>query len=174
MLLWSALLAAGIHPALSGVIVGLLTPVAEARRAEHGLHPWVAFGIMPLFALANAGVNLGALNFHDDMSISLVAGIAAGLVIGKPLGIVAMTAITVRLRWCSLPDGLDLKGIGVIGCLAGIGFTMSIFISQLAFPGDVWLATAKVAVLIGSAVAAILGLLAGSRLLTAARYPTSP
>lgn len=160
--IWSGFLSAGVHPALSGVVIGLLTPITAARRAEHVLHPWVAFGIMPLFALANAGVGLREVSFHGDAAF-LLGGVVAGLVIGKPLGIVGATALTVRLGWCALPAGVDLKHIGVIGCLAGIGFTMSIFISHLAFEDGGWLASAKVAVLIGSTLAAVLGLMLGRR-----------
>jgi NhaA family Na+:H+ antiporter len=168
---WIGLLASGVHPALSGVIVGLLTPPAEAHRAERVLHPWIAFGVMPLFALANAGVTLADVPFAPGITLPLAGGIVVGLVIGKPLGILLAAALTVRLGWCTLPGDIDLKRIGVIGCLAGIGFTMSIFISQLAFEDAVWLNTAKLAILIGSAAAAILGLLAGRRVLKATEGP---
>lgn len=171
VLIWSGLLSAGVHPALSGAIVGLLMPVAEARRAEHALHPWVAFGIMPLFALANAGVDLGEVSLQTGTAHSLIGGIVLGLVIGKPVGIVGVTALTVRLGWCALPPGVDLRHIGVIGCLAGIGFTLSIFISHLAFAEPAWLATAKAAILLASGIAAGLGLLAGRRWLRAPAEP---
>jgi NhaA family Na+:H+ antiporter len=171
ILLWSGLQSAGVQPALSGVVVGMLTPVAEARRAERTLHPWVAFGIMPLFALANAGVNLAAVNLHTNATPFLIAGVAAGLVIGKPLGILFATVLAVRLGWCALPAGVDIKRVGVIGCLAGIGFTMSIFISRLAFEDEGQLATAKLAILIGSTLAAIIGLVVGRRWLSDSNRP---
>ncbi len=213
---WAGLLIAGVHPALSGVILGLLTPVtpfesregllAKAARAidelrdrvAHGerdphklsppvqelkaaqrevlppvvrvqllLHPWVAFGVMPLFALANAGVDLAGFSFEQELAMPLVLGIGAGLVLGKPIGIVLISALLVKLRWCTLPPGVDLKGVLVIGCMAGIGFTMSIFICALAFPDASALATAKLAVLMASGAAALIGLLAGWRLLRA-------
>lgn len=163
ILIWSGLRSAGVHPAISGVVVGILTPIAEARRAERALHPWVAFGIMPLFALVNAGVNLSAVNLHTNMTLFLIAGVAAGLVIGKPLGILLATALAVNFGWCALPAGVDLKRVGVIGCLAGIGFTMSIFISRLTFEDEGQFATAKLAILIGSTLAAVLGLVIGRR-----------
>lgn len=163
ILLWSGLLSAGVQPALSGVIVGMLTPVAEARRAERALHPWVAFGIMPLFALANAGVNLGVVSLQTNATLLLIAGVAAGLVFGKPLGILLATVLAVRFGWCALPAGVDIRRVGVIGCLAGIGFTMSIFVSRLAFEDEGQLAAAKLAVLIGSTLAAIVGLVVGRR-----------
>jgi Na+:H+ antiporter, NhaA family len=159
--IWTGLMRAGVHPALSGVIVGLLTPQVWVRRAEHALHPWVAFGIMPLFALANAGVSLEGIAFDPHTTGPLAMGIIVGLVAGKPVGIVLSTALCLRLRWCALPWGVGVKQIVVVGCLAGIGFTMSIFISQLAFANPTLLATAKLAVLIASSTAALVGLLAG-------------
>ena len=159
--IWGGLLWAGVHPALAGVIVGLMTPVSRARRIEHSLHPWVAFGIMPLFALANAGVNVGQVNLHANTTLPLVAGVVVGLVVGKPLGILSATFLAVRLNWCALPAGVLYKHVAVIGCLGGIGFTMAIFVSHLAFDDAADLMTAKVAILIGSTVAAIVGLIAG-------------
>jgi len=156
----------GVHPALSGVVVGLLIPVSSARRIERHLHPWVAFGIMPLFALANAGVNLGEVNLHSATTAPLVGGVVVGLVMGKPVGILLATWLAVRLKWCALPTGVSYRQVGVIGCLGGIGFTMSIFISQLAFADQAELVTAKVAILIGSGIAAVVGLIAGRWLLS--------
>jgi NhaA family Na+:H+ antiporter len=177
---WLGLLKAGFHPVLAGVILGLLLPVksatsqqeegeratdSPAARLEHALHPWVAYGIMPLFALANAGVGIGAVDFASTASISVGTGIILGLVVGKPLGIVGVTAFAVRMRWCELPRGVSWYGIAVVGCLGGIGFTMSIFIAALAFTDAQLLAVAKFAVLLASALAATLGLLAGRWLL---------
>lgn len=174
ILIWSGLRSAGVHPALSGVIVGMLTPIADARRAERALHRWVAFGVMPLFVLANAGVDLGAVNLHTHMTLFLFAGVAAGLVIGKPLGILLATALTVRLGWSALPAGVHIKHVGVIGYLAGIGFTMSIFISHVSFEDEGQLATAKLAILVGSALAAILGLVVGRRWLPSRECRSAP
>lgn len=168
---WLGLLMAGVHPALAGVLLGLLTPVASENahrdalppvvRVERALHPWVTFGIMPLFALANAGVNFDALTFDSATTAPLMAGIVAGLAIGKPLGIFLIVLLSIRLGLCALPAGVGLKGILVVGCLAGIGFTLSIFICDLAFSSEALLASAKLAVLIASAAAAAAGLLAG-------------
>jgi NhaA family Na+:H+ antiporter len=171
--LWIGLLDAGIHPVLAGVILGLLTPMRARRpneappavRVERLLHPWIAFLVMPLFALANAGVRLGGLDLSAPAATLLASGIALGLLAGKPLGIVAATAVTVRLGWCALPPGVRMSGVLVIGCLGGIGFTMAIFIATLAFPDEQALAAAKLAVIAGSAASAVLGLLLGSRLL---------
>jgi NhaA family Na+:H+ antiporter len=171
--LWIGLLDAGIHPVLAGVILGLLTPMDARRpdeappalRVERLLHPWIAFGVMPLFALANAGIRLGGVDLDDPALRTLVSAVAVALVVGKPLGIVTTAWLAVRLGWCELPSGVRLRGVLVIGCLGGIGFTMAIFIATLAFPNADALAAAKLAVLIGSAGAAVLGLALGSRLL---------
>jgi NhaA family Na+:H+ antiporter len=163
--IWGGLLQAGVHPSLAGVITGVLTAEPAAGRAERALHPWIVFGVMPVFALANAGVALGELAWVPGVSPPLVAGIVAGLVLGKPLGIVGATALSVKLRWCRLPADLSLARIGVVGGLAGIGFTMSIFISELAFEDPGTLGTAKLAVLAASALAALGGLAAGHRVL---------
>jgi len=137
----------------------LLPPVVRVQMA---LHPWVAFGIMPLFALANAGVSMNGidLSFADPQWVMI--GIAVALVLGKPLGIVGVSWAVVRLGWCRLPPGVSWGGIGLIGLLAGIGFTMSIFIAMLAFKDETLLGAAKLGVLAGSLVAALLGLAWGA------------
>ena len=157
-------LTAGAHPALAGVIIGLLMPMSLVRRIERRLYPWVTFAVMPLYAFANAGVSLHGLGTASHVSILLPCGVIAGLVIGKPLGITLSTALCVRAGWCELPEGIDIKRVFVIGCIAGAGFTMSIFICHLAFV-DAPVATATLAVLIASAAAALVGVIAGRRLL---------
>ena len=172
-LLWYGFLRAGIHPALAGVAIGLLAPMRARRddgeppalRIESALHPWVAFGVMPLFALANAGVRIEGLDFASAESGGLAAGIAFGLAAGKPIGIAAAVALAVRSRLAALPDGVTGAGLVVIGCLGGIGFTMSIFIAALAFSKPAVLAVAKFGVLAGSAAAALAGLALGFLLL---------
>ena len=171
--LWFGLLEAGLHPALAGVLLGLLTPisapaksgrpeqVSPAEHLETTLHPWVAFAVMPLFAFANAGVNIGAVNFDGPTALPLAAGIVLGLVVGKPLGIIIAANVAVRAGWCALPADVTWRGIALIGCLGGIGFTMSIFIATLAFPNPQLLAAAKLAVLVASLIAATAGLLIG-------------
>jgi len=187
VVVWLGIFAAGLPPVLAGVIVGLLVPVAAApaaavdgdlprdslaTRLEHALHPWVAYGVVPLFALANAGVNMSGIDFANGASLTVGAGIVAGLVIGKPLGIVGASALCVRMGWCVLPRGVTWRGVAVVGCLGGIGFTMSIFIAALAFADAKLLAAAKFAVLLASALAATLGLLA-ARSLPATRLSSS-
>lgn len=163
---WGGLLYAGIHPTLGGVVLGLLTPAVarsgETRsplvRVEAALHPWVAYGVIPLFALANAGVNLnGALPALETYT-SLFWGISIGLVLGKPIGIGLVTWLAVVLRIGSLPPGVDARGVLLVGLLAGIGFTMSVFIANLAFADPALLSAAKLAVLAGSLCAAVIGL----------------
>lgn len=133
----------------------LLPPVVRVQMA---LHPWVAFGIMPLFALANAGVSLGGIDLSVAGPQWVMGGVALALVAGKPLGMVGVSWIAVRLGWCRLPPGVSWGGICLIGLLAGIGFTMSIFIAMLAFTDEALLGAAKLGVLLGSLVAAVLGL----------------
>ena len=171
--LWLGLLDAGLHPVLAGVVLGLLTPMTAPRptepppavRIERLLHPWIAYAVMPLFALANAGVRLDGIDLAAPTSMLLASGIALGLVVGKPLGIFAAAGLAVRLGWCALPPGVRMSGVLVVGCLGGIGFTMAIFVATLAFPSPDALAAAKFAVLVGSAASAAIGLLLGARLL---------
>lgn len=179
LLLWIGLLAAGLHPALCGVILGLLTPMGQTEDREFppavrlavALHPWVAFGVMPLFALANAGVSLDGLAFDNAESLTVMTGIMLGLVVGKPLGIMATTLLAVRTGLCRLPPGVNWKGLAVVGCLGGIGFTMSVFIAALAFDAHDLLAAAKFAVLVASALSGLVGLFLGSVLLARPPQP---
>jgi NhaA family Na+:H+ antiporter len=164
VLVWIGLLRAGMHPALAGFIMGVCIPAPSGERVEQMLHPWVAFGVMPLFALANAGVELGGLRFDPHTTAPVAMGIVAGLVLGKPVGILLTTGACVRLGWCSLPPGIDLKRMAIIACLAGIGFTMALFICDMAFDGE-RLAAAKLGILVASAVAGLIGLSIGRWLL---------
>lgn len=118
----------------------LVPPVV---RIQGLLHPWVAFGIMPLFALANAGVSLSGADLSAETSRWVMMAVAAALIAGKPLGIVSVSWLMVRLGWCALPAEVNWRGIMLIGLLAGIGFTMSIFIANLAFVDPAALGAAK-------------------------------
>ena len=137
----------------------LLPPVVRVQTA---LHPWVAFGIMPLFALANAGVSMAGIDLSAAGPQWVMAGVGLALVLGKPLGVVGVSWLMVRLGWCRLPPGVSWSGIVLIGLLAGVGFTMSIFIAMLAFDNETLLGAAKLGVLAGSLVAAVLGLAWGT------------
>jgi NhaA family Na+:H+ antiporter len=105
------LLKAGAHPALAGVIIGLLMPMDLVPRAEERLHPWVAFGVMPLYAFANAGVSFHGLIAGSGFNVVLSAAVIAGLVIGKPLGIIFSAALCLKAGWCKLPEGVDINRI---------------------------------------------------------------
>ncbi|QXH44341.1 Na+/H+ antiporter NhaA [Pseudomonas xanthosomatis] len=137
----------------------LLPPVV---RMQGTLHPWVAFGIMPLFALANAGVSLSGVDLGSGAPQWVMLAVMLALVVGKPLGIFSVSWLMVRLGWCTLPAGVNWRGILLIGLLAGIGFTMSIFIANLAFTDAAALGAAKLGVLCASVVAASLGLAWGA------------
>ena len=189
---WIGMLRAGVHPTLTGVLLGLLTPVTavfgrrphqrpDARagpstadrldapraadppvvRVEAMLHPYVAFGIMPLFAFANAGVSLKGLELGAGAPLAVGAGIVVGLVLGKPMGIMLAAFAAVRLKIAELPAGVRWRQLLLLGILGGIGFTMSVFIANLAFEDRRLLAAAKFAVLVGSALAATLALMLG-------------
>jgi NhaA family Na+:H+ antiporter len=138
--------------------------MSPAESLIETLHPWVAFGIMPVFALANAGVAVsgGAL---DAASWSVVAAVGIGLIIGKPVGILLASWLTLRLRFGTLPAGMTLRHLVVLGVVAGVGFTMALFIAQLAFTDPSLLAAAKLGVLAASGGAAVLGLVLGRLLL---------
>ncbi|AOE85157.1 Na+/H+ antiporter NhaA [Pseudomonas sp. TCU-HL1] len=144
----------------------LLPPV---MRVQMALHPWVAYLVMPLFALANAGVSLNGVNLDQGGSLAVLTGVAVALVVGKPLGVLCCSWLMVRLGWCSLPPGMTWSWMVLIGCLAGIGFTMSIFIANLAFTQPDLLSAAKLGVLVASAIAGVIGLAYGSVLVGRAR-----
>ena len=147
--------------------------VTDTTRIEAALHPWVAFGIMPLFALANAGVSIGGLSQELSGATGIALGVSLGLVVGKPLGIIVFSWLAVRFGLASLPRGVSWAGVLVVGCVAGIGFTMALFIGALAFSDPSMLAIAKIAVLVASAIAGVLGLTLGYRFLPRRRAADS-
>lgn len=139
--------------------------VAPVIRLEAALHPWVAYAIMPLFALANAGVDLRGVDLRAPATTGIAAGVIAGLVIGKPIGIVAASFLAERLGIAARPRGATWRGVLLVGIVAGIGFTMAIFIAGLAFPDPAALGAAKLAVLAASVIAGVLALASGRVLL---------
>lgn len=182
-LIWFGLRQAGVHPTLAGVVLGLVTPVAApdaplaaqlggAERIEAALHPWVAFLIMPLFALANAGVDVRSLPPASGPALEAAAGIIAGLVLGKPLGILLASSLALRAGIARWPPDVRPRHLLLLGCLGGIGFTMSMFLCNLAFTDAKLLATAKAAVVAASALAAVVSALAG-RLLPRGAQPAT-
>lgn len=159
--IWAAFLASGVHATVAGVLVAFCIPIAAIgsesplERLEHALNAPVAYIIVPLFALANAGVRLSGVG--DAISNSIAPGIAAGLVVGKPVGICFASWIAMKLKLASLPAGVSLRMLVGVGILAGIGFTMALFIGELAFPGSDLLAQAKIGIVAASLVAGIGG-----------------
>lgn len=153
-------------------LVGALRQLHRAHREAmspadtliEGLHPWVAFGIIPLFAFANAGVPLAGISF-DPESSAVITAVAVGLIFGKPVGILLATWIALRLGIGVLPPGITLRHVAVLGVVAGVGFTMALFIAQLAFSDARLLAAAKVGVLTGSVAAGMFGLFIGRLIL---------
>jgi Na+:H+ antiporter, NhaA family len=143
IVLWVAVLKSGVHATLAGVILAMFIPLggetadgtsdsAPLRRLESALHPWVAFGILPIFAFANAGVPLGGLTLTDALH-PVPLGIAMGLFAGKLVGVVSLSWLAVRLGVSSLPDQVGWRQLTGMALLCGIGFTMSLFIASLAF-----------------------------------------
>jgi Na+:H+ antiporter, NhaA family len=131
-----------------------------SERLTRYLNDWVSFLVLPLFALANAGVTFSAGILRDLVTSRVAWGILAGLVAGKVIGVVGFTRLAVRFRLAQLPHGVSWRQVHAVGMLAGIGFTVSIFISSLAFDNDLYLAEAKTAVLAASVISGVLGYLA--------------
>ncbi|MCZ2328442.1 Na+/H+ antiporter NhaA [Bartonella sp. F02] len=147
-----------ISTTLKKMSKGQRDAIAPVTRIQKALHPWVAYGIMPIFAFANAGVSFANFDLSSNTSFLIVAGIIVGLFIGKPLGIITASYLAVKSGLCRLPPNTTWAGILLIGSLAGIGFTMSIFVSMLAFKDIVQLDSAKIGVLCGSGLSAFFGL----------------
>ena len=161
-LLWVAVLLSGVHATIAGVLAAAAVPMTDApdsvlHRLEHRLAPWVAFLIVPLFGFANAGVSLGGLG-PGDLLAPLPLGIAAGLFLGKQIGIFGAVRLAVACGVARRPDGASWRQIWGVAMLCGIGFTMSLFIGALAFPGRPDLAEqAKIGILLGSLLSALAG-----------------
>ena len=154
--LWYAFYNSGIHPTIAGVIFAFLLPRELIKSYEHALHRPVYFIIVPIFALANAAIFIPS-HFAESLGSSLSIGIILGLLVGKPLGIFGATFMLTRSSKIDLPLGIHWSHMIGIGLLAGIGFTMSIFISSLAYAEGRLEDTAKIAVLIGSLLSMVAG-----------------
>jgi NhaA family Na+:H+ antiporter len=156
---WLCFLLSGVHATLAGVVVAFTIPSGRVlEKMEHGLHPWVAFMIMPLFALANSGILIGADFMHTIIN-PVSIGVSAGLVLGKCLGIFLFTWLMVRLGIGNLPADATWKHMFGMALLGGIGFTMSLFISGLAFKETLLVEQAKYGILIGSVLSGLLGIM---------------
>ncbi|MGO1298531.1 MAG: Na+/H+ antiporter NhaA [Vibrio sp.] len=165
-ILWVAVLKSGVHATLAGVVIGFAIPLkgksdesySPLERLEHSLHPYVSFAILPLFAFANAGISLKGVSL-EGLTSMLPLGAALGLFIGKPLGIFSFSWIAVKSGIAQLPKGVKMKHIFAVSVLCGIGFTMSIFISSLAFGSELshYDTYARLGILMGSTTAAVVG-----------------
>jgi NhaA family Na+:H+ antiporter len=159
-LLWLAMLASGVHPTVAGVLAALTIPIRDAagksplRRLEHAIHPWVMFGVVPLFGLVSAGVTLGSL---DQLARSLPLAVALGLFIGKQLGIGGAIWLAVRTGLAPRPAGTTNAQLYGAALLCGIGFTMSLFIGALAFDDPQAIDAAKLGTLFGSLLSGLAG-----------------
>ncbi|HEU5156610.1 MAG TPA: Na+/H+ antiporter NhaA [Streptosporangiaceae bacterium] len=163
LLVWFATLESGVHATLAGVALGLLTPARPvAGRAvlddlERTLHPVSAFLVIPVFALANAGVDVRGGALGDAFGQPMTWAVIAGLVVGKVVGIGGVTYLVRRLRWGALPADMHYREILGVAALGGIGFTVSLFITDLAFTDTTLIGQAKVGILTASALAALVG-----------------
>lgn len=164
--LWFCVLKSGVHATVAGVLTALFVPLAPPpgerrsplRQFEHDLHSLVALIILPIFAFANAGVDLRGLS-ADILFEPITLGVILGLFLGKPIGIFGFTYLAVKLKLADLPEGVSWLQIFAVSLLAGIGFTMSFFIGTLAYKGmALYLAEAKLGILIGSGFSLIFGL----------------
>jgi NhaA family Na+:H+ antiporter len=182
VILWIAVLKSGVHATLAGVILGFAIPLRDPRNPqrsplrdmEHGLHQWVAFAVVPIFAFANAGVSLTGMSL-DTLLGPVPLGIAAGLFLGKQLGIVLFCALVIWLGWARLPSGASWWGFYGVSILCGVGFTMSLFITSLAFEHtgpDAPIIADRLGILVGSGLSAVAGFLV-LRLLNPAARPAA-
>ncbi len=163
VVLWVAVLKSGVHATLAGVLLAFCIPMRDARggsplqQLEHELHAPVAFAILPIFAFANAGLSFSGMGL-DDLMHPVAGGIIAGLVLGKPLGIMAFVGLAIALGWATIPKGLNWKMLWGVSCACGIGFTMSLFIAGLAFAhgGSEYFIGDRLGILAGSVLSALL------------------
>ena len=169
VVLWLAVLKSGVHATLAGVVLGLAIPLKDKKKPdysplrdmEHGLHLWVAFFIIPVFAFANAGVSLQGMSM-SMMLEPIPLGIAAGLFVGKQVGILLFCGAAILLGWARLPNGASWAGFYGVSVLAGIGFTMSLFITSLAFEhtgASGGVSADRLGIIVGSVCSAVLGYL---------------
>lgn len=179
IVMWIAVLKSGVHATLAGVIVAMAIPLrsrtgseegSPLRKLEHGLAPWSTFAVLPLFAFANAGVSLGDLTIAD-LASPLTLGIALGLFAGKQVGVLAFSVAAIQLRVAALPTGVSWPQLYGVAVLAGIGFTMSLFIGTLAFDDPALADQVRLGVLSGSLLSALAGY---AVLRWATAYPSRP
>jgi len=164
IVVWVCFLLSGIHATIAGVLVAFTVPAitktgfSPLKNMEHALHPWIAFLVMPVFALANSGIVIGS-GFLTSIVNPVSIGVSAGLILGKFIGIFSFTWLMVKLKFGVLPQDSTWKQIAGVALLGGIGFTMSLFISGLAFENVAYIEQAKYGILIASLLAGIGGIL---------------
>jgi NhaA family Na+:H+ antiporter len=173
---WACVLKSGVHATLAGVALGFAIPLSPRadgssllKETEHALSPWIAFGVLPLFAFANAGVSLTGIGLTTLFGV-LPLGIALGLFVGKQIGVFAFAALAVKLRLASMPAGVGWLQFYGIALICGIGFTMSLFIGSLAFDDAARQTEIRLGVLVGS----LLSTVAGVVILLLPRRPPPP
>lgn len=160
---WLATYESGVHATIAGVALGLMVPVRPFRghdinrKLEHSVHPVSAFIVIPLFALANAGIDLGGGVLGDALSSEITWGVLTGLVLGKVLGISGTAFLALKLGLGTLPTGMRKAQVWGVGALGGIGFTVSLFIADLAFTDALLTADAKIGIFLGSILSGIIG-----------------
>jgi NhaA family Na+:H+ antiporter len=165
LVLWASMAMSGIHATIAGVLLGLCVPAdggdaSPLRRLEHALHPGVAFGVMPLFALANAGVTIPAGQLGPVLSTPIALGIVLGLFLGKQVGIFGTAFLLSKAGFGRVPiDSRALRSLWGVALLGGIGFTMSLFVSALAFTDSGMTDVSKAAILAGSLISGLTGAL---------------
>ncbi len=156
--LWSCLLTSGIHPTIAGVILAFFIPRGDIlRRLEHLLRPWVAYFIMPLFVLANAGISFSGMTVYFLFD-KIVLGIVAGLFIGKQIGVLGFSWVFIRCKYASLPTHVSWRMLYGVSILCGMGFTMSLFLGTLSFHNEPWhLVAVRLGVIVGSILSGLIG-----------------
>ncbi|MEM9234450.1 MAG: Na+/H+ antiporter NhaA, partial [Pseudomonadota bacterium] len=164
LFMWVCVLKSGVHATLAGVLTALFIPLhgktkeeeSPLMKAEHSLHPWVAFMILPIFAFANAGISFSGLSLSDLLS-PVPLGIAAGLFLGKPIGVLFCAFIATQTKIARLPQGVNWVQMAGVACLTGVGFTMSLFIGGLAFNEAAQMNEVRIGVLMGSILSGVVG-----------------
>jgi NhaA family Na+:H+ antiporter len=162
--MWYFMLHSGVHATITGVLVAFAIPFGNGGNKstsyilQHILHKPVAFIILPIFALANTAIVMNG-NLAEVVTENYSLGVALGLVVGKPLGIFILTFLVVKIGWCQLPSDMNWKSILGVGFLGGIGFTMSIFITLLAFDNSVIINNTKLIIVLSSLIAGVIGFL---------------
>ncbi|MEM6649719.1 MAG: Na+/H+ antiporter NhaA, partial [Pseudomonadota bacterium] len=161
--MWVCVLKSGVHATLAGVVTALMIPIgtpeekhAPLAQAEHGLHPWVAFMVLPIFAFANAGVSFQGMSL-GTLGEPVPLGIALGLLLGKPIGVLGLAYLAVKFGIAKLPVGVTWRQLAGVACLTGVGFTMSLFIGGLAFETADALNEVRLGVIAGSIFSGVIG-----------------